>query len=54
MSRPIDLALHSKMFQEMVFDHNVSVIYVRIMTTVYNQESNVKWVQDISVNFPVI
>ena len=54
MSKAFDLALHSKMFNKMVFDHNVSPVYVRIMIVVYrNQESNVRWVQDTSVNFPV-
>ena len=54
MSKAFDLALHSKMFNKMVFDHNVSVIYVRIMIVVYrNQESNVRWVQETSINFPV-
>ena len=54
MSKAFDLALHSNKFQKMVLDHNVSVIYVRIMITVYrNQESNVRWVQETSVNFPV-
>ena len=54
MSKAFDLALHSKMFKKMVFDHNVSVIYVRIMIVVYrNQDSNVRWVQETSTNFPV-
>ena len=54
MSKAFDLALHSKMFHEMVFDHHCSVIYVRIMIVVYrNQESNVRWVQETSINFPV-
>ena len=47
MSKAFDLALHSKMFHKMVFDHNISVIYVRIMITVYrNQESNIGCVQE--------
>ena len=54
MSKAFDMALHSKMFKKMVFDHNMPVVYVRIMIVVYrNQESNVRWVQETSENFPV-
>ena len=43
MSKAFDIPLHSKMFKKMVFDHNMAVVYVRIMIVVYRyQECNVK------------
>ena len=54
MSKAFDLALHSKMFHKMIFEKNVSVVYVRIMIVVFrNQVSNVRWVQETGENFPV-
>jgi hypothetical protein len=54
MSKAFNTTFHSKMFEKLVFEKNVSVIYVRILIVVYrNQEANVRWGEKKSDSFTV-